>query len=160
MGQNTIQFSKELIKGKIAELVFEQMLREAGCFTILAFGYENILPELMHRQCDMQDKETMEIIRRAPDFAVINNETHDVTLIEVKYRRQYRSSDILEVAKRMHMSWKPSYLFLVTPDKFYFDKVQTIIKENGKIGKLVHKDIPEELQQRYLELLNKFIATT
>lgn len=158
MTQNKIQFSKELIKGKIAEMIFEQMLRDAGCFTILAFGYENILPELMHRQQDMKTEATMEIIRRAPDFAVINNETHDVTLIEVKYRKSLHPGEALEIANRMHSSWKPAYLFLATPERFYFDKVMTIIKENGWIKPFEHKNIPEQLQQKYLDLLNSFIA--
>lgn len=43
---NNISFTKNLIKGKIAEIIFENMLREAGIFTILHFGYEYILPEL------------------------------------------------------------------------------------------------------------------
>ena len=85
MYYDPINFSKNLVKGRIAETIFEQMLRDAECFTILAFGYESVLPELAHRQHDIHAEETMEIIRRAPDFAVINNETHDVHLIEVKY---------------------------------------------------------------------------
>lgn len=85
MNYNPITFSRNLVKGRIAETLFEQMLRDAGCFTILSFGYENIIPELAHRQQDMRAQETLEIIRRAPDFAVINNNTHDVSLIEVKY---------------------------------------------------------------------------
>src|SRR3989344_439418 len=100
-----IEFSRQLIKGKIAELIFEQMLRDAGCFTVLAFGYENILPELMRRQHDMKAEQTMEIIRRAPDFAVINNESHDVHLIEVKYRRSMNNAALLQVAERMFESW-------------------------------------------------------
>jgi len=158
MTQNSIDFSKQLIKGRIAEMIFAQMLRDAGCFTILAFGYENTLPELMHHQKDMQDEETMEIIRRAPDFAVINNETHDVTLIEIKFRRKYKSDDILEIVKRMHESWKPSYLFLATPDCFYFDKAQEIIENEGVMSSFKHKKISQELQDKYLDLMNKFIA--
>lgn len=74
MNHDSIDFSRNLVKGRIAETLFEQMLRDAGCFTILAFGYESVLPELAHRQNDLHAEETMEIIRRAPDFAVINNE--------------------------------------------------------------------------------------
>ena len=77
MNHNPIYFSHNLVKGRIAETLFEQMLRDAGGFTILAFGYESVLPELAHRQQDVTAEETMEIIRRAPDFSVINNETHE-----------------------------------------------------------------------------------
>ncbi len=152
------KFSEQLIKGKITELIFEQMLREAGGFTVLAFGYENILPELMHRQHDMKTEKTMEVIRRAPDFAVINNTTHDVRLIEVKYRHKIKPSEILMLTNRMFESWKPSYLFLATPDGFYFGKVSDIVEKKGRIERLSHPQISNAIQERYLKLLNGFIS--
>ncbi|HPW34364.1 MAG TPA: hypothetical protein PK367_01215 [Candidatus Paceibacterota bacterium] len=158
MSYNQIDFSKKLIKGKIAETLFEQMLREAGCFTILAFGYESVLPELAQRQHDMHAKETMEIIRRAPDFAIINNETHDVHLIEVKYMMNPKTEWILCDAKKIYDSWKPSYLFLATPKGFFFDKAKTIVDNNGLISPFNHPQIPKELQDKYTALLNEFIV--
>jgi len=154
---NNIDFSKQLIKGKIAEMIFEQMLREVGMFTVLAFGYENILPELMNRQHDMKTEQTMEIIRRAPDFAVINNQSHEVSLIEVKYRKSFTKENILKEAERMFVSWKPSYLFVATKDEFYFGKVKDIIENAGEIQALEHVYIPKELQEKYIQLLNKFM---
>lgn len=159
MNNSQINFSKQLIKGRVAEIIFEQMLRDAGCFTVLSFGYENILPELMHRQDDLQMKETVEVIRRAPDFAVINNETHDVKLIEVKYRRNMTAKNVLRDANRMFASWKPSYLFIATPQGFYFGKVEDIVKNKGSIEPLKHPHISQELTDNYLKLLNKFLQS-
>ncbi len=158
MTQDSIPFSRQLAKGRIAETLFEQMLRDAGCFTILAFGYESVLPELAHRQRDMQIEETMEIIRRAPDFAVINNETHDVHLIDVKYMNDPRADWILEAATKMYASWKPSYLFLATPNGFFFDSGQKIVESKGVINPLSHPNIPQELQDKYISLLNELIV--
>ena len=160
MNYDPVGFSRKLVKGRVAETLFEQMLRDAGCFTILAFGYESVLPELAHRQRDIQTEETMEIIRRAPDFAVINNETHDVHLIEVKYTKHPSMKWILRDAVRMYESWKPSYLFLATPIGFFFDKASDIIEHGGNINKLSHPKIPSELQARYIDLLNEFIPPT
>ncbi len=157
MNIDQINFSRQLIKGRVAEMIFEQMLRDAGCFTVLAFGYENILPELMHRQHDVKTEQTMEIIRRAPDFAVINNETHDVHLIEVKYRRHLKEDDIFKIAERMFESWKPSFLFVATQEAFYFGKVSDIVQSGGHIPPLEHQNIPKELQDKYLELMKVFI---
>ena len=42
-----ITFARNLVKGKIAETIFAQMLRGAKDFTILEFGYEKIVPELV-----------------------------------------------------------------------------------------------------------------
>jgi hypothetical protein len=114
------------------------MLRDAGCFTILAFGYENILPELARRRHDIQEEETTEIIRRAPDFAVINNNTHEVHLIEVKYMRNPKTRWILRDAKRMFELWKSSYLFLATPKGFFFGKASTIVERGGVMDKFSH----------------------
>ncbi len=158
MNYDPIDFSSKLVKGRIAETLFEQMLRDSGCFTILAFGYESVLPELAHRQNDIHAQETMEIIRRAPDFAVINNETHDVHLIEVKYMMNPREEWILRDAQRMFESWKPSYLFLATPKGFFFDKASTIIEKNGEMTPLKHPKIPKDLQEKYTQLLNKYIV--
>ena len=38
---NNVLFARNLVKGKIAETIFAQMLRETNQFTVLEFGYEN-----------------------------------------------------------------------------------------------------------------------
>jgi len=159
MNYDPIDFSKNLVKGRIAETLFEQMLRDTGLYTILAFGYENIIPELMHRQNDIHTQETMEIIRRAPDFAIINNKNHDVQLVEVKYMMRPKAEWILRDAKRMIESWKPAYLFLVTPNGFFFDKASTIFEKGGEISPLDHSKISKDIQDKYLKLVNEFIVS-
>ncbi len=150
-----IGFTRNLIKGKIAEIIFERMLREAGIFTVMHFGYEYILPELAKGNGFDKESETMKAIRRAPDFAVINNETKQVHLIEVKYRNTKVNSNILTIAQEMGEAWNPSYIFLATKDGFYFDNIENVIKKKGDIKKLVHKNIPAKLQEKYLKLLNE-----
>jgi hypothetical protein len=59
----------------------------------------------------------------------------------------------------MFGSWKPSYLFLATPDGFFFDKAKTIIDKEGIVSPFVHPQIPQELQDKYIALLNRFIAS-
>jgi hypothetical protein len=152
---NNIGFTRNLIKGKIAEIVFERMLREAGIFTIMHFGYEYILPELANGSTFDKESETMKAIRRAPDFAIINNETKKVHLIEVKYRRTKRNFDILKIAQQMGEAWNPSFIFLATKKGFYFDSIEDVIKNKGDISELKHKNIPPELQKKYLKLLDE-----
>lgn len=153
---NNINFTRNLIKGKIAEIIFEKMLREAGAFTVIHFGYEYILPEVS-RDSTIQKRnnsnETIEAIRTAPDFAVINNKTKNVKLIEVKYQSTFRKSNMLTMAKKMSKSWNPSYIFLATKKGFYFDSISDIINNKGEISELKHKDIPQKLQDKYLKLL-------
>jgi hypothetical protein len=155
MKSQDISFARNLVKGKIAETVFAQMLRSTGAFTVLEFGYEKIIPELVGRG-KSPDNEMVETLRTAPDFAVINNKTKEVHLIEVKYRKTLKNSDILGIAKRMSQSWNPSFLFVATVDGFYFGNVKEIIKARGKIIPLVHSQIPKSTQDSFLKILNDF----
>lgn len=155
MKTNEISFARNLVKGKIAETVFAQMLRSTGQFTVLEFGYEKIIPELVGRGKSAND-EMVETLRTAPDFAVINNKTKEVHLIEVKYRKVVKNSDILSIAKRMSESWNPSFLFVGTVDGFYFGNVKDIIKAKGKIKLLEHPQIPKSTQDNFLKILNDF----
>jgi len=152
---DNILFARNLVKGKIAETIFAQMLRETKEFTVLEFGYEKIIPELV-QQGYTEDNIMIETLRTAPDFAVINRVTKEVKLVEVKYRSRLDASDILKIAKRMHQSWNPSYLFIATLDGFYFDEINMIIGNKGQISLLRHPQISQDLQLRYLSILEDF----
>ena len=57
---SNITFARNLVKGKIAETVFAQMLRETKTYTVLEFGYEKVIPELLKQvdQHSVQNKKT------------------------------------------------------------------------------------------------------
>lgn len=148
-------FARNLVKGKIAETIFAQMLRETRTFTVLEFGYEKIIPELVQQGYD-ENNIMLETLRTAPDFAVINQQTKEVRLIEVKYMRSLNLGYVFKDAKRMSESWNPSYLFIATLDGFYFDEIDKIIKNNGEISQLEHPQITKEIQARYLQILKDF----
>lgn len=152
---DNILFARNLVKGKIAETIFAQMLRETREFTVLEFGYEKIIPELVQQGYD-EGNITIETLRTAPDFAVINQKNRQVKLIEVKYLRTISSEYVLKYATKMSQSWNPSYLFIATLDGFYFDKIDVIIKNNGNISKLKHAQISKDLQEKYLKILTDF----
>lgn len=152
---NNIDFTRNLVKGRIAETIFAQMLRDTENFTVIEFGYEKLIPELLQHGHD-HDNPVIETLRVAPDFAVINQVTKEVRLIEVKYRRVINNLEILECAKKMHASWNPSYLFVASLDGFYFDEVNKIVMNNGHITPLTHPQISNELQQKYLKILVDF----
>ncbi len=152
---NNINFARNLVKGKIAETVFAQMHREAGEFTVLEFGYEKIIPELV-QQGYKENNGMIETLRTAPDFAVIDRKTRNVKLIEVKYMRTLNKSYVLKDAKRMSQSWNPSYLFIATLEGFYFDEINKIIENKGNITPLENSQISDDLQKQYLQILIDF----
>ena len=149
-------FAKKLIKGRIAEVVFEQMLRETGEFTVLPFGYEYTFPKVAQMKKNFENGDVIDVLKTSPDFVVIENETNEVRLVEVKYKSQRVSSEIKKDAEKIYMSWKPAYLFIASPDGFYFDSVENIKKNEGKINSLNFPHITLELQQEFLDILNNF----
>ena len=155
MNKNDVNFARNLVKGRIAETVFAQMLRSTGSFTVLEFGYEKIIPELVGRGMG-GDTEIVETLRTAPDFAVINNITKEVHLIEVKYRARFINQNVLDKAERMSRNWNPSYLFLAGEEGFYFGEVRSLIENGGDIKRLDHPQIPYKIQTEFLKILNEF----
>ncbi|MCK4524969.1 MAG: hypothetical protein KAU07_00830 [Candidatus Andersenbacteria bacterium] len=147
-------FARNLVKGKIAETIFAQMFREVGEFTVIEFGYEKIIPELVQQKG--KNRLIIETLRTAPDFAVIDLKFKKVKLIEVKYKHISNPKYILEDAVRMSRSWNPSYLFVATLTGFYFDSINTIIKNKGEISQLKHSQITGKVQARYLKILQDF----
>lgn len=155
MSPKNIYFARSLVKGKIAETIFEQMLREAGVFTVLEFGYEKVIPEILSLRSTQGD-DVVEMLRSAPDFAVIDHSTKKVHLVEVKYQHTINATYVLNAAKRMHKCWNPSYLFIATLEGFYFDEITRIIKNYGAIAPLQTTQVSQELQNNYLKILQDF----
>lgn len=153
--QTPINFTRQLVKGRIAETIFSQMFRESGNYTVLEFGYEKIVPELLQGGY-VEHSRIIETLRTAPDFAIINNDKRAVRLVEVKYRRRLDPDETLKIAVRMQNSWNPSYLFLCTLDGFYFNNINRIVENGGLMAPLGTAYIPQETQAQYLKILQDF----
>lgn len=153
--QTPINFTRQLVKGRIAETIFSQMFRESGNYTVLEFGYEKIVPELLQGGY-VEHSRIIETLRTAPDFAIINNDKRAVRLVEVKYRRRLDPVETLKIAVRMQNSWNPSYLFLCTLDGFYFNNINRIVENGGLMAPLGTAYIPPETQAQYLKILQDF----
>jgi len=151
-----IDFSRNLIKGKIAETVFERMFAESGEFTILRSGYEYTYPELaQYPQLKFVEK-YLEKIRHNPDFILISKDRKRAFIVEVKYRTSPDSEEILVIAQRTKNLQDPSFLFIASPDGFFFDPCNRIIINNGKVSRLSERWINKEIRDKYLKLMNEF----
>jgi len=154
--QTPIDFSKQLIKGKVAEMVFEQMFRRVEGYTVIPFGYESIIPELV-QYADRQDRnELIENVRNAPDFALVSHDPKQVLLVEVKYRSHIDTAQAVEIAKRIADRWKLAWIFYATPQGFYFDACADI-ERKGKLSPLHARVIPTKIQEEYQHLLREFV---
>ncbi len=151
----SIEFSRELIKGKIAEVVFEQMIREEGQYTTIPFGYEHTVPTLAQYQHLAEIKRVMDNISDAPDFALISNDKSKVFMVEVKYRSKINKEELKTVASSLLQRWNPSWVFVATKEGFYCAPSSTVA-QGGEISKLSSSWVDESRQNGYLKLLNEF----
>lgn len=153
-------FAKNLIKGKIGEAIFDQMFREQGRFTVIPFGYDRIIPEISQHAKKPEHKEVIDNIRSAPDFALVSHDRERVFLVEVKYRTDLDKSTegLIEIAKKIQDKWVMVWVFICTPNGFYFDQTSEIIK-NKNFTPMGEQWICKELQEKYLNLLKDFIRS-
>ncbi len=156
--QTEIDFSKQLIKGRICEQIFNRMFIKEGKFTVIPFGYENIVPEIMQYANSANNYSLLDNVRNAPDFALISHERNEVYLVEVKYRSRLQEDKVKEIAEKIQDKWKQAILFLATPEGFYFDLCSNILKNEGKIPMLKTDWVSEEIQKEYSELLREFVG--
>lgn len=151
-------FTKNFIKGKIAEIIFDEMFRENGRFTVIPFGYDRTLPEFAQYAKEAEYQQVVDNIRSAPDFALVSKDKKQVFLVEVKYRTRIDIEELKKVAQKIEDKWQLVWMFVCTPEEFYFNRTNIIIEEN-KLIPLSSNWISKEIQKKYLELINDFIRS-
>ncbi len=139
-------------------MVFDQMFRKVGEYTVIPFGYESIIPELMQYADQADQRELINNIRSAPDFALVHHAPKQVLLIEVKYRSRIDMEEIKKTAKQICDKWKLVWMFVATPDAFYLDFC-TDIETRDHLTPLSTEMVPEEVQQEFLTLIREFIKS-
>ena len=150
-------FAKNFIKGKIGEIIFDEMFREEGEFTVIPFGYDRTLPELAQYAKEAEYQQVIDNIRSAPDFALVSRDKTQVFLIEVKYRTKIDIEELKKVAEKIEEKWHLVWMFVCTPEKFYFNRTN-VITEKNMLYPLSESWICKESQEKYLKLLNEFIS--
>lgn len=152
---------KSFVKGKIAELIFERMVKKDKDhdYVVIPFGYEYSMPELAKYRKYIESNQTKLALSRSPDFVLISNKSENpkVWFVEIKYRKFLNEIEILKQAKKVYRFWPDTYLFLFTPDKIYFDKCKTIKQNFGKMSELGESIFSKDYQNMTLEVLRDFI---
>lgn len=151
----SIEFSRNLIKGKIAEVVFEQMIRGEGKYTVVPFGYEHTMPTLAQYRDMVEVQAVIENVSDAPDFALISNDRSKVYLVEVKYQQKMDMGKIKHFAQALYDRWSYAWLFVATSEGFYASMCDWIIRD-GTINPLSDSWVNNENQKEFLALLKEF----
>ena len=149
-------FARNLVKGKIAETIFYLLFAETGEFTITPFGYEQTIPALAQYHREVQVQQVLDIIRKNPDFVLISQDKREVFFVEVKYRAIRHAEDTLHIAEDLSKRWHPAWLFIASPDGFYFDSCTEVNHAKGEIARLntswVAVEIPTNCATRLLKV--------
>lgn len=80
-----IQYHYNMIKGRVAEAIVQEMLLHSG-YEVFHFGMEHTIPGITGKLNHFNDPSSL-LIRNTPDFVVKDPETGKVHLLEVKFRR-------------------------------------------------------------------------
>jgi hypothetical protein len=115
----SLEFSRNLIKGRIAEVIFEQMIRDEGRYEIIPFGYEHTMPTLAQYRHLADVPRIIDNIADAPDFALVSEDKKEVHLVEVKYQSVLDVAQLTGYARKLLKRWDFPWLFVVTPYGFY-----------------------------------------
>lgn len=150
-----IDFSRKLIKGKIAEVVFDQMIREENRYSVIPFGYEHTMPTLAQYRHLVEVQHVINNISDAPGFALISEDKTKLYLVEVKYQRELNVDDLKKHAEKLLERWEYPWLFVATTKGFYCGLCKDVINEN-RINDLSENWVTKERQIAYLDLLNEF----
>ena len=155
INKNEISFSKQLIKGKIAEVIFEQMIRDEKQYTVIPFGYEHTMPMLAQYQQLVEVKHVIKNISEAPDFALISEDKTKLYLVEVKYQQELDVQKLKEYSEKLLKRWECPWIFVATPTGFYCSMCSWILKDET-VNKLSDNWVSFERQDEYLKLLKEF----
>ncbi len=150
-----IDFSRKLIKGRITEVIFEQMIREEERYTIIPFGYEHTTPTLAQYRHISEVPKVIDNISEAPDFALISEDKTKIYLVEVKYQKNFNLDEVKNNCEKLLKRWESPWIFIATPEKFYCAPCRTVVK-NGNISELSENWVKKDRQEAYLKLLKEF----
>jgi hypothetical protein len=82
--KSTYSYDYNMIKGRIAEALIEQLFLKLN-YNIFRYGMENTIPGIMNLLKGVRS-DVADTIRKMPDFVIQNTTTGEVFFVEVKFR--------------------------------------------------------------------------
>ena len=161
MSSSKKEITPELIKGKIAEVIFEQLFRTTNKYTILHFGYEYTHPELAQykdRVNDNEEKKALKFISKSPDYILVSEDKKDIKirLVEVKFQTEFDIDFLKKDAEELESIWPGSWLFVASLDQGFSLSRACDIKDGRNTEALPSELVPENIQNYFLQILKEF----
>lgn len=126
---------KDAVKGKVAELLFEHLFKDAG-YTVLFMGYEKNLSYLVQTHSVFKSDPKIRVFGKTPDFLLIGRGNY--YFVEVKYRTEIVKEELLSFSLDIQKYYPHTRLFLVTSvyPYFYYNGIERIIEHGGEIEEM------------------------
>jgi hypothetical protein len=153
------KFVHNLIKGRIAETIFEMMFRDTNKFTVLHFGYEYTEPILAQYRNMVVMKKVLDTVSKTPDFILLTENKKQPYIVEVKYRAHPDKVELLQIANDIVKNWEVSHIFLISKNGFYFSPAHRIINNGGMIEPLSFDWVSQEIQDKYKKLVSDWLGS-
>lgn len=149
-------YSEDLLKGRMAECLVEELLKQGGN-KVYRFGYESILQNLTqigeYPSIDKRELVSRKL-KSIPDFVVVNRRKKPF-FVEIKFRTKVKVYE--RDLKPIEEFWQAKVI-MVTIKKPYFRVLDTISKERNWISLVKDKDlgITEKLLEEFNRLVEKY----
>ena len=128
------KFTRDLLVGSFFKNLVITVLDNAG-YEVHPFGYESFLASIKRPLYNAPfSSETAERIRSAPDLVVLDRDTGDLNLVEVKFRgRLWNDKQAHILVNSYHKYWSESVLVLICPRGkiFYAQFVRNLTREDN-----------------------------
>jgi len=129
------KFRRDLLVGSFFKNLVVTILDDAG-YEVYPFGYETFLANLKRPLYDAEaiHSEAAERIRSTPDLVVLDKETGDLNLVEVKFRGRLWDDKRAHILVNLYRKyWSESVLLLICPRGkiFYAQFVRNLTREDN-----------------------------
>ncbi len=157
-----------MLKGRMAETLFEEMLKKAGN-TVYRFGYESVIQNLTQiggvfdRYTEVGEK-----LRAIPDFVVIDKHGRP-SFVEVKFRWSPKAplhENTLSILERVEKYWRAVIVFVNCSEEPYFRIAEPPYVNTAKqlqlkpIDSVLAWNITPELLREYEAAVHKYFTPT
>ena len=158
--------SESMLKGRMAETLFEEMMRQCGNI-VYRFGYEAIIQNLAQLDANfVRYGEVGERIRSIPDFIVISN-TGKPLFVEVKFRwKPELHRDDYEKIQKIQKFWNATMVFVncweqpyfrVSEPPYFNKNLQLLLKP---LASETEWKVDKKIYDEYEELVHKYLTPT
>lgn len=151
---NETEYAKEIAGNNLTDSIFKAIFTEAGTFTVIPLHDEHTKAQLQRYNHIVEIQALMRNPASAPGYLLISKDKKRIYIVDVIYRTHRIAKEIKQRALDTHKTWNTAWLFIASPDGFYFGPCSQIAHDNGFIGGLFDQWVPSEMQQTYLASLN------